>query len=85
MAVRVRLCARCKQPIDKERLEILPRTRLCVACAAHVDATYGGEFRPRVHEKKTGRPGAIKLTGVDYEVELERNPRTPLRFDQEEE
>jgi hypothetical protein len=85
MAERVRLCARCKQTIDPERLDAMPQTRLCVACAAHVDETYGGEFRPRVKETKTGRPGAIKITGVDYEVEVERNPHVPLRLDHEEE
>jgi hypothetical protein len=85
MTDRVRLCARCKEPIDQERLEAVPKTRLCIECAAHVDETYGGEFRSRVKETKTGRPGAIKLTGVDYEVEMERNPHVPLRLDHEEE
>jgi hypothetical protein len=85
MADRVRLCARCKQAIDAERVRRLPGTRLCVACAEHVDEKYGGEFRPLVRETKTGRRGAIKLTGVDYDVVLERNPRVPLRLDHEEE
>ncbi len=83
MSERVRLCAKCKQPIGRRRVQCLPATRLCVVCAAEVEEHYGGEFRIVVHESKTGRSGGLKMTGVDYEVETERNPRVPLRFDDE--
>ena len=85
MVKRVRLCAKCKQPIARRRAKCLPQTRLCVACAEQVEDKYGGEFRMVVHESKTGRKGGLKMTGVEYEVETERNPRVPLRFDDEDE
>jgi hypothetical protein len=85
MTSRVRLCAKCKQAIDAERIDCLPATRLCAACALQVEEKYGGEFRAVVTESKTGRKGSLKLTGVEYDVELERNQRVPLRFDSEEE
>ena len=84
MANRVRLCARCKQEIDQGRLECLPATRLCVTCAAYVDEKYGGEFRSVVREVKSGRQGGLKITRIDYDVELERNRNVPLRFDDAE-
>jgi hypothetical protein len=62
----------------------LPATRYCVACAAVVDEKYGGEFRIAVQEVKLGRKGGLKITGVDYDVELRRNPRVPLRFNKDE-
>jgi hypothetical protein len=83
MSSKVRLCARCKQEIEPVRLECLPATRLCAACAAVVEEQYGGEFRAVVSENKLGRKGGLKHTGVDYAVELERNPHVPLRFDDE--
>lgn len=84
MTVKARLCARCKQEIDPGRRECLPATRLCAPCAAVVEKEYGGEFRVVVSESKMGRKGGLKHTGIDYEVEMERNPRVPLRFDEEE-
>ncbi len=85
MSNRVRLCAKCKQPIGHHRAEYLPATRLCVACAAQVEAKYAGEFWIVVHESKIGRKGGLKMTSVEYEVETERNPRDSLRFDDEDE
>jgi hypothetical protein len=85
MPDRVRLCARCDQPIDKERLRAVPRTHLCVACAVPLDETHRGKFRPGPREAKTGLPGAIKTAEVDYVVQVERNPQLPLRLDHEEE
>lgn len=32
------VCVRCGQPINPERLEILPTTKLCVDCAREVSA-----------------------------------------------
>jgi hypothetical protein len=85
MTDRVRLCARCKQPIEAERVECLPQTRLCVACARVVEKKYGGEFRTVVQSTKMGRPGGLKITGVAYETKKVRNRRVPLRFDEENE
>ncbi len=31
------ICERCGQPIDPERLKIMPETRLCVTCKAEIE------------------------------------------------
>jgi DnaK suppressor protein len=31
------ICQSCQQPIDPGRLEVLPRTRLCITCAREVE------------------------------------------------
>lgn len=31
------ICERCGQPIDPERLKIMPETRLCVSCKAEIE------------------------------------------------
>jgi hypothetical protein len=70
MATRSRLCQRCKQPIEAERLEALPETRLCVQCSRQ----RGGDIRLRIRTRNTGK-GGIKQTGTDIDsVELERRP-----------
>jgi len=78
---KTRKCQRCKADISAERCEAVPRTRLCTACAHEVEVKYGGEIRPVIREKKMGKKGGLKHTGVDYEVELRRNPDLPQRFD----
>ena len=40
MASKTRPCERCGAMIPPERIEVLPETRLCVACSKAV----GGEF-----------------------------------------
>ncbi len=70
MAIKPRMCERCKQWISAERLEAVPQTRLCVECSRLT----GGDTRLRVSTKNTGK-GGIKQTGTDIEsVELERRP-----------
>lgn len=39
-----RRCAECGQPIDRERLELLPDTRLCVACQRAAETPVGKEL-----------------------------------------
>lgn len=70
MAVKSRMCERCKQWISVERLEAIPETRLCFECSRQT----GGDTRLRVRTMNTGK-GGIKQTGTDIEsVELERRP-----------
>lgn len=37
-----RACERCRKPIDRERLEIAPHTRLCIACQRAEERGEGG-------------------------------------------
>lgn len=38
-----RMCEVCRQPIDPDRAEAIPETRLCTEHAREIQA-YGGEF-----------------------------------------
>jgi RNA polymerase-binding transcription factor DksA len=36
------MCESCRRPIDPERLEILPRTSLCIKCARRAEQAVSG-------------------------------------------
>ncbi|MDQ7030250.1 MAG: TraR/DksA C4-type zinc finger protein [Ardenticatenia bacterium] len=38
------ICERCGRPIDPERLNIMPETRLCVRCKAETEQRYRRRF-----------------------------------------
>ena len=63
MAVKPRQCERCQAMIPAGRLEVLPRTRLCVKCSRET----GGDLRLRVITRRTGKAGSLKRTGTDIE------------------
>jgi len=50
-------CARCGRPIPPERLEALPETRVCVACAA---AMGGSDFELVPVEERTSKAESYK-------------------------
>ena len=78
---KTRLCQKCKTEIPAERIEAIPQTRLCATCSAEVAKKYGQEIRPNIQEKKLKKPDSFKTTGMDYDIELERNPDLPDRYD----
>ncbi len=78
MAVKPRGCERCKGPIELERLEVLPETRLCARCAHKVDKLYGGEF-DIVHVTRGTGKGGIKITGQEVEGTRKKRKRLPPR------
>lgn len=47
------ICESCQQPINPERLEVLPRTTLCIACAR--DASQQDGQKPAMAMARTGR------------------------------
>lgn len=55
----VRNCEICKQPIDAERAEALPDTRLCTAHAIEIKQ-YGGEFILIGEQERTNKAGSLK-------------------------
>jgi hypothetical protein len=57
---RTRLCEICKQPIDAERAEGLPDTRLCGEHAAEI-AAYGGEFIMTAEQERTSKASSLKI------------------------
>ncbi|MCE9554519.1 MAG: hypothetical protein K8T91_14255, partial [Planctomycetes bacterium] len=54
-----RFCEICKQPIDPERVEVLPETHLCTR-HAHEIQKFGGEFRLVSHQERTSKAGSLK-------------------------
>lgn len=74
----MRLCIVCKAPIEAERIDSMPSTRLCLAHGKEIEA-YGGEFKLSATQERTSKPGSLKLnyggistTTVRNEGALER-------------
>jgi hypothetical protein len=62
----IRACEICDEPIDPERAEALPGTRLCSEHAKAI-AKFGGEFIVTVSQERTSKPGSLKRNygGID--------------------
>jgi hypothetical protein len=56
---KTRPCEICGQPIDPERVEALPATRLCIEHARQM-GRYGGEFRVSATWERTSKTGSLK-------------------------
>jgi hypothetical protein len=56
----MRLCVVCKAPIDAERIEAIPETRLCTEHGRQIQK-YGGEFVVSASQERTSKPGSLKL------------------------
>jgi hypothetical protein len=59
MSGKTRPCEICKQPIDAERIEAVPETRLC-STHAHQIQKYGGEFIVTATQERTSKAGSLK-------------------------
>lgn len=59
MSAKVRVCEICKRPIDPERIEVIPETRLC-SDHARMIARYGGEFTMTYTRERLSKPGSLK-------------------------
>lgn len=56
---RLRMCEVCKQPIELERAEGFPDTRLCSQHAREIQA-FGGEFITSASQEVTSKAGSLK-------------------------
>ena len=54
-----RYCEVCKQPIEPERAESLPATRLCTKHGREI-GRYGGEFVLTAKEDRISKQGSLK-------------------------
>ena len=52
-------CEICKQPINSERAESLPMTRLCIEHAHEIEKL-GGEFKLLIVEDRISKQGSLK-------------------------
>lgn len=57
---KVRFCEICKQPIEPERAEHLPATRLCRTHSEAIEK-YGGEFKLTASQERTSKTGSLKI------------------------
>ncbi len=71
---RVRVCEICKQPIEQERAEVIPDTRLCVEHAREAEK-YGGEFRLTAEQEKTSKKTSLKVNYGGITTARVRNQR----------
>ncbi|MFN4261278.1 MAG: TraR/DksA family transcriptional regulator [Gemmataceae bacterium] len=67
-----RPCEICGQPIDPERLEVIPETRLCAEHARQI-AKFGGEFIVTTRPISLGKSGSLKKNYGDVNVHKRRN------------
>jgi hypothetical protein len=72
MSGRTRPCEICGQLIDPERVEALPKTRLCSDHAQAIKA-YGGEFIRTGTQSSLGKDGSLKKNYGDVSIEERRN------------
>jgi hypothetical protein len=82
MSTHSRPCEICGQPIDPERLEAVPDTRLCGDHARQI-AKYGGEFRLSVSHVRTSKQGGLKLNYGGVTARKTRNPEAVEKLRQE--
>lgn len=59
MSAPTRPCEICNQPIDPERIEVIPETRLCTEHARQI-GKYGGEFIVTAIQERTSKVGSLK-------------------------
>jgi hypothetical protein len=69
-----RRCARCRAEIPAERLEILPETRLCIACSRAI----GGEFDVTLVSENLAKSGSLKKNYGSFSLRKRRRHIEPL-------
>lgn len=69
---KTRFCEICKQPIEEERLEGSPETRLCIEHGKAIQS-FGGEFIMRGTQSNLSKTGSLKKNYGDVSIERERN------------
>jgi hypothetical protein len=75
----IRRCEICKQPIDAERAEALPDTRLCTPHAIEIKE-YGGEFITVGEQERTNKAGSLKRNYGAVTTSKQRNQRAVDRL-----
>ncbi len=53
---KTRPCQRCGEPLDAERIEALPETRLCKPCSQQI----GGDFQRTFQQESLGKTESLK-------------------------
>jgi hypothetical protein len=82
MSNQTRPCEICNQPIDPERLEAVPDTRLCGDHARQI-AKYGGEFRLSATHDRTSKQGSLKQNYGGVTARKTRNHEAMYKLKEE--
>lgn len=69
---KLRSCEICKRPIEAERIEGSPGTRLCLVHAQEIEK-YGGEFLMTAVQERTSKAGSLKLNYGGISTKRTRN------------
>jgi hypothetical protein len=82
MSGRTRPCEICGRLIDPERVEALPKTRLCTEHAQMIKQ-YGGEFILTGTQASLSKGGSLKRNYGDVSIEERRNTEALRKLRQE--
>jgi hypothetical protein len=82
MSIKTRSCEICGQPIDPERIEAVPDTRLCVEHAKRI-GKYGGEFLVTGTQASLGKGGSLKMNYGDVSIHKTRNTEALRKLHEE--
>jgi len=72
MSEKTRPCEICGEPIDPERIDVIPETRLCGEHARMI-VQYGGEFVVTGTQASLGKGGSLKKNYGDVSISKKRN------------
>jgi hypothetical protein len=78
---RTRLCEICKRPIDSERAEGMPDTRLCGQHAEEIEQ-FGGEFVVTAQQERTSKASSLKINYGGITTSKSRNHAAMERLKQ---
>jgi hypothetical protein len=79
MSDTTRPCEICKRPIDPERIEFMPETRLCTEHAREIEKL-GGEFLITARHERTSKPGSMKRNYGGVDIQKRRNTKALLKL-----
>jgi len=69
---KTRPCAVCMKPLEPDRIEGFPETRLCLVHAKEIEA-YGGEFIVTATRDRTSKAESIKKNFGGVTTKMRRN------------
>lgn len=72
MSQKSRPCAICMKPIDPDRIESAPDTRLCTEHAKQIQK-FGGEFIITATQERTSKAGSLKRNYGSVSTSKTRN------------
>jgi hypothetical protein len=72
METKARGCAICRRPIEMDRIQTIPETRLCLEHAEKIKE-FGGEFIVSKSLERTSKSGSLKRNFGGVNVKQTRN------------